>query len=113
MDKQIDNPVEHALTKQESIKLMKVMNSNSVSPQRQYEIIKLSIVRIAGVAVLLMQTKSTSKGFTTNRTGDKTFYPVLHWSITLSDDRGFAFTLDQCTKTEYVTEDGEFIDNWM
>ena len=107
--------IEHTLTKQENIKLMKVMNSiSSLSKNgRRHEIIELNIVRVAGVTLLRMKTMSTSKPFTTSRTGDKTFYPVLHWSITLSDDRGFDFCLDQCIETEYMTHDGEFITNWL
>lgn len=89
MVKQIDNPVEHALTKQESIKLMKIINQFSRiagSNGMSYEVIELGVVRIAGVAVLRMQTMSINKGFTTSRTGDTKFYPVLYWAITLSND---------------------------
>ena len=115
MVKQIDNPVEHALTKQESIKLMKIINSISDLSKngRRHEVIKFDVVTGAGVTKLLMETKSISKVFTTSRTGDNKFYPVLHWCITLSDDRGFDWSLDQCTKTEYMTHDGEVLDNLM
>jgi hypothetical protein len=113
--------IEHTLTKQENTKLMKVMNEFSFCSDKNgmnYKIIQLNIVRVAGVALLRMKTKSINKGFTTSRTGDRTFYPVLHWSITLSDDRGFAFTLDQSIETQYVVfdgpdDDGEILDNWM
>lgn len=104
------------LTNQESIKLMKVMNEFArcaESNGMHYEIMFVNVLEVLGETKLAMKTKSINKGFTTNRTYEKTFYPVLHWDIVLSDDKGFDFSLDQCTKTEYISDDGETLDNLM
>jgi hypothetical protein len=95
---------------------MKVMNEFSRcagSNGMHYEIIFVNVLEVLGETKLTMKTKSINKGFTTSHTGDTKFYPVLHWDIVLSDDKGFDFSLDQCSKTEYISEDGENLENWM
>lgn len=49
------------------------------------------------------------KAFTTSRTGDKEFYCVETWRIKISDGKTPEFDWGQVIKTEYMSEDGDYL----